>query len=227
MVIVVSALRSESAALLSLIGQQRRIGTARIPMILGRINRKAIGIVHCGVALAQGRKSLLALLQRWRPQLLLNIGCAGSLTDAVAQYSLFVPSTYFLMQYPALTGAVGVTYRTPSALCATLVAGCKLVGRCYSGGLVTVPQAVLSPYERRRLLHLSGAQTVDMEGARLASVAQRLQIPLGCIKWISDTPQQYHRSTASQTMPRGSAMLAAVLRQLSLSCQWANRCRTK
>ena len=215
MVIVISALRAESAALLSLIKQQRRVTVAHTPMILGHINGQKIGIISCGVALAIGLKSLAALLQRWAPQLVLNVGCAGSLTEDISQYSLFVPAAYFLLP-PSLERP---TYRTPPSLYATLMACCKMVGRSYSGRLVTVPEAVMSPYERWRVGQVSGAAVVDMEGAQLATVAQQQRLPLGCIKWISDTPQLYSHTIPSQTMRQGSALVAAALQQFFYSRQ--------
>jgi adenosylhomocysteine nucleosidase len=88
------------------------------------------------------------------------------------------------------------------------------------GRLLTVPNIVGSPKEKRRLREQSGAVAVDMETAIVAELCAAASAPFGCLRAISDDADTYLSESLLAVLQGGrvrpARLLAAVLRRPAL-----------
>lgn len=165
MITIVSALKSEIAPFLEYYsaGNKTALAGGSLYRISGQFH-----FLRTGVGGAQAAKVLSAYLNSYQPQVLINIGLAGSLNSQIAPGSLFsineIHSTgRDAIQLPSWPGA-----------------------ELQSASLITVNEAVLSDEGRARLFARFGADLVDMEAYELARIARQHGISFFCFKIVSD-----------------------------------------
>jgi nucleoside phosphorylase len=90
----------------------------------------------------------------------------------------------------------------------------------HHGRLLTVPNIVGPPEEKRRLGLRSGAVAVDMETAVVANLCAKANVPFGCLRAISDDADTHLSESLLALLQGGrvrpTRLLTAVLRRPAL-----------
>ena len=116
------------------------------------------GGIGCQAAQAAAR----AVVEQYRPQLLISAGLAGALISSLKVASIVTPNVI-------VDSATGKEYR------------------CETGGGVLVTAGEVAGSEaKHKLVEKFHALAVDMEAAAVAEVAQQVGISFRCVKAISD-----------------------------------------
>lgn len=115
-----------------------------------------------GIGCSAAQEAARAIVEQYKPQLLISAGLAGALISSLKVANIFVPNVI-------VDSATGKEYR------------------CESGGGVLVTAGEVAAAESKpRLVEKFHALAVDMEAAAVAEVAQQAGISFRCVKAISD-----------------------------------------
>lgn len=121
-------------------------------------------VVVCGgIGREAATEATRAVIERYRPQVVVSAGFAGAVVPELRVASILDPAK-------VIAASTGTAFATGSA---------------GSGILVTVA-AVAGPEEKRRLAERFSAQAVDMEAAAVAKAAQAEGVRFRALKAISD-----------------------------------------
>lgn len=141
-------------------------------------NRK-IFLLLTGMGPEKSRAALEENISRLNPDLIINLGTAGSLVDSIKPLSVFVPSAFIEKDSNALCIAPEILEYLQSI---SLSSGL----RSLSGTLFTSVFSVSSKNTRAEIARDFSAQAVDMEAYPQALIAGNNHIPFGSLKIISD-----------------------------------------
>lgn len=120
-----------------------------------------------GIGCKNAETAARAIVDRYRPALLISVGLAGALIRSLKVASVFTPNV-------VVDAVDGAEYR------------CAATPNRVSGGvLVTAPQ-IAGTEAKKELVNRFHGLVVDMEAAGVAKVAQQEQIGFRCVKAISD-----------------------------------------
>jgi adenosylhomocysteine nucleosidase len=108
-----------------------------------------------------------AIVDRYRPALLISAGLAGALIRSLKVGSVFTPNV-------VVDAADGAEYR------------CAADGNHVNGGVLVSATEIAGTAAKRQLVNRFHGLVVDMEAAGVAKVAQQEQIGFRCVKAISD-----------------------------------------
>jgi adenosylhomocysteine nucleosidase len=108
-----------------------------------------------------------AVVEAFRPQVLVSAGLAGALIPTLKVGAVVLPNVI-------VDAETGVEYR------------CDVGGDVIGGGILVTAQEVAAAESKRRLVDRFHALTVDMEAAGVARVAQQKGAGFRCVKAISD-----------------------------------------
>jgi adenosylhomocysteine nucleosidase len=129
--------------------------------------RGAVLAVVCGIGCKNAEQAARAVVQQYRPALLISAGLAGALIRSLKAGSVFTPSV-------VVDAANGAEYR------------CVADGNHVSGGILVSSGEITGAEAKRELVTRFHGLVVDMEAAGVAKVAQQEQIGFRCVKAISD-----------------------------------------
>ena len=191
-------------------GRLRIIADAPVPVgFRGSGSRPALSI-ETGVGAAAMEKALLWLLSGpllagvpYRPSMVLSAGFSGAVVPGLGVGDLILASE--------VCDAAGACRPT------TWPVGETSFRR---GRILTVPNLIGSPEEKRRLGAQSGAVAVDMETAVVARLCTAAGVPFGCLRVISDNVDTSLSERLLAVLNGGrvgpARLAAAVLRRPSL-----------
>jgi adenosylhomocysteine nucleosidase len=108
-----------------------------------------------------------AIVDRYRPALLISAGLAGALIRSLKVGSVFTPNV-------VVDAADDAEYR------------CAADGNHINGGVLVSATEIAGTEAKRELVNRFHGLVVDMEAAGVAKVAQQEQIGFRCVKAISD-----------------------------------------
>jgi adenosylhomocysteine nucleosidase len=108
-----------------------------------------------------------AVVEAFRPQVLVSAGLAGALIPTLKVGAVVLPNVI-------VDAETGVEYR------------CDVGGDVIGGGILVTAQEVAAAESKRRLVERFHALMVDMEAAGVARVAQQKGTGFRCVKAISD-----------------------------------------
>lgn len=163
-IVVISALQSEVSPLVS--------GWSRESLVSGG---KAISCFASndvvaaagGIGAQSSEQAARVLVERYRPELLISAGFAGSLIEDLKTGSIVVPEV-------VIDAATGTQYR------------CEPLALGELQGVLVTDVDVAGKHAKAGLAHKFHASIVDMEAAGVARVAREKGIAFCCVKAISD-----------------------------------------
>ncbi|HET8890085.1 MAG TPA: hypothetical protein VFQ41_14380 [Candidatus Angelobacter sp.] len=123
--------------------------------------------VIAGIGCRNAELTARAVVQQYRPALLISAGLAGALIRSLKAGSVFTPSV-------VVDAADGAEYR------------CVADGNHVSGGILVSSGEIAGAEAKQELVTRFHGLVVDMEAAGVAKVAQQEQIGFRCVKAISD-----------------------------------------
>ncbi len=173
---ILFALRREAMFFRRLRRSRRFLPAAPLPAALHGDGPSTVLLVETGVGCAAMEKALTWLFSGpridevpYRPTLVISAGFSGAVVSDLGVGDLVVADE--------VCDADGVCRRTTWPIAAV---------RHQRGRLLTVPQIIGRPEEKRRLGVRSGAVAVDMETAVVARLCGEAGVPCGCVRAISD-----------------------------------------
>jgi nucleoside phosphorylase len=188
MIAITFALPAESQEFLRSLSDKSRANRNGIHTIRGKINDRAVEVLHTGVGEKVCRERLgkfLSATERIRRgeeglqfDCLISAGFAGALTDALRVGDLLLAKNF---------STVDLRERWSSLSSLPI----------HLADMLTVPALIDSGEERMKLAHASGAGAVDMETEFIARACAKLGVPLLSLRVISDTPHDLFPAPAN------------------------------
>ena len=172
---------------------------AKMKFTLGTLHGKDICIVVCGVGKVNAAMCALMLIEKYKPNLVLNSGVAGSLSPIVGIGDIVVAtkSVEHDMNGTALGDKQGeITFPDGNMMffecdkqASTLLAAiCKEIPDTkVAQGIIASGDIFVSDRKQRfKINDRFGALACEMEGAAIGHVCVRCEVPYGIIRAISD-----------------------------------------
>jgi nucleoside phosphorylase len=169
MIAVTFALPAESAEFVHSLSNKSRADRNGVRTIRGKIEDRAIEVLHTGVGEKVCRQRLGKFLQDQQFDCLISAGFAGALDNDLKIGDLLLAENFS-------TAHLRETRASLSGL------------HIHIANLLTVPALIDSPEERNKLALTSGAVAADMETEFIARACAACGIPLLSLRVISDTP---------------------------------------
>lgn len=172
---------------------------AKMKFTLGTLHGKDVCIVVCGVGKVNAAMCALMLIEKYKPNLVLNSGVAGSLSPIVGIGDIVVAtkSVEHDMNGTALGDKQGeITFPDGNMMffecdkqASTLLAAiCKEIPDTkVAQGIIASGDIFVSDRKQRfKINDRFGALACEMEGAAIGHVCVRCEVPYGIIRAISD-----------------------------------------
>lgn len=132
-----------------------------------QFERDGVLVVVSGIGCSNAKVAARAVIDHYRPALLVSVGLAGALIRSLKVGSVFTPNV-------VIDTADGAEYR------------CTADGNHVSGGVLVSSGEIAGAEAKRELVKRFHGLVVDMEAAGVARIAQQEQIAFRCVKAISD-----------------------------------------
>lgn len=172
---------------------------AKMKFTLGTLHGKDVCIVVCGVGKVNAAMCALMLIEKYKPDIVLNSGVAGSLSPIVGIGDIVVAtkSVEHDMNGTALGDKQGeITFPDGNMMffecdkqASTLLAAiCKEIPDTkVAQGIIASGDIFVSDRKQRfKINDRFGALACEMEGAAIGHVCVRCEVPYGIIRAISD-----------------------------------------
>ena len=235
---IIGAMQVEVERLIAAMSQDKVVEIAGMVFHEGQLNGTEVVIVRCGVGKVSAAMCTQALIDRFAPTHVLNVGVAGSL-DATLDIGDLVVSTDAVHHDMDVTGLGyppglvpeldeqaelhgkrffeadehlrSVVLRAAADVAPEITV---VEGRVASGDLFVCEQA-----DKERIASTFGAKCCEMEGAGIAHVCWRNEMPFVIVRTISDkadgTSKVEYRVFEEQTAQRCAAIVDRAVDLLS------------
>jgi nucleoside phosphorylase len=175
---VTFALPAESAEFLRRLTDKVRADHNGVRTIRGKIDGRAIEVLHTGVGEKVCWQRLEKFLKDQQFDCLISTGFAGALSDDLQIGELLLAKNFSTVDLDETRGSLS---------------GLPI----HVANLLTVPALIDSPKDRNTLALTSGASAVDMETEFIARACAAHSVPLLSLRVISDTPRELFPAPAN------------------------------
>ena len=199
MIGIICAMQIEADGIIALCENVKTTTHAKMKFTLGTLHGKDVCIVVCGVGKVNAAMCALMLIEKYKPNLVLNSGVAGSLSPIVGIGDIVVAtkSVEHDMNGTALGDKQGeITFPDGNMMffecdkqASTLLAAiCKEIPDTkVAQGIIASGDIFVSDRKQRfKINDRFGALACEMEGAAIGHVCVRCGVPYGIIRAISD-----------------------------------------
>lgn len=199
MIGIICAMQIEADGIIALCENVKTVTHAKMKFTLGTLHGKDVCIVVCGVGKVNAAMCALMLIEKYKPDLVLNSGVAGSLSPIVGIGDIVVAtkSVEHDMNGTALGDRQGeITFPDGNMMffecdkqASTLLAAiCKEIPDTkVAQGIIASGDIFVSDRKQRfKINDRFGALACEMEGAAIGHVCVRCEVPYGIIRAISD-----------------------------------------
>lgn len=199
MIGIICAMQIEADGIIALCENVKTRTHAKMKFTLGTLHGKDVCIVVCGVGKVNAAMCALMLIEKYKPDLVLNSGVAGSLSPIVGIGDIVVAtkSVEHDMNGTALGDRQGeITFPDGNMMffecdkqASTLLASiCKKIPDTkVAQGIIASGDIFVSDRKQRfKINDRFGALACEMEGAAIGHVCVRCEVPYGIIRAISD-----------------------------------------
>ena len=197
MIGIIGAMEKEVDALLTDMTEKagRKAGISVITT--GVLYGRRVAVARCGIGKVHAAMCAQALIMAEKPDLVINIGVAGALTEEADIADCGVPSA--AVQHDMDTSPIGDPVGMISgidlvylpcderAAAALRKAAAETGVKVFAGAVATGDRFVENIDEKRRIHGLFGADACDMEGGAIAQAAYELDVPFAMYRCVSDT----------------------------------------
>jgi len=170
MIAITFALPAESQGFLRSLRNKSRGDRNGIRTIRGKIDDRAIEVLHTGVGENVCRERVGKFLHNQHFDYLISAGFAGALNDQLQPGDLLLAKNFSTVRPDGNFSLSSVPIQI--------------------GDLLTVPALINSCEDRNKLALTSGAVAVDMETEFIARACAAHRIPVLSLRVISDTPKE-------------------------------------
>lgn len=161
---------------------------------LGALRGRRVAAVVSGVGRQKAAHAAAAVIEAYRPKLVISAGFGGALRDDLRRNDIVVAKSVIQENGEELLLESADDLRWP---------------RCFVGRMLTVDRVVRTVQEKRQLRSATEADLVEMETAAVVEICQRLGTPVAAIRVVIDT--------ADEELP---PHLETIVRQQSKARQW-------
>lgn len=199
MIGIICAMQIEADGIIALCENVKTTTHAKMKFTLGTLHGRDVCIVVCGVGKVNAAMCALMLIEKYKPDLVLNSGVAGSLSPIVGIGDIVVAtkSVEHDMNGTALGDRQGeITFPDGNMMffecdkqASTLLAAiCKEIPDTkVAQGIIASGDIFVSDRKQRfKINDRFGALACEMEGAAIGHVCVRCEVPYGIIRAISD-----------------------------------------
>lgn len=199
MIGIICAMQIEADGIIALCENVKTTTHAKMKFTLGTLHGNDVCIVVCGVGKVNAAMCALMLIEKYKPDLVLNSGVAGSLSPIVGIGDIVVAtkSVEHDMNGTALGDKQGeITFPDGNMMffecdkqASTLLASiCKEIPDTkVAQGIIASGDIFVSDRKQRfKINDRFGALACEMEGAAIGHVCVRCEVPYGIIRAISD-----------------------------------------
>lgn len=199
MIGIICAMQIEADGIIALCENVKTTTHAKMKFTLGTLHGKDVCVVVCGVGKVNAAMCALMLIEKYKPDLVLNSGVAGSLSPIVGIGDIVVAtkSVEHDMNGTALGDRQGeITFPDGNMMffecdkqASTLLASiCKKIPDTkVAQGIIASGDIFVSDRKQRfKINDRFGALACEMEGAAIGHVCVRCEVPYGIIRAISD-----------------------------------------
>lgn len=199
MIGIICAMQIEADGIIALCENVKTATHAKMKFTLGTLHGRDVCIVVCGVGKVNAAMCALMLIEKYKPDLVLNSGVAGSLSPIVGIGDIVVAtkSVEHDMNGTALGDRQGeITFPDGNMMffecdkqASTLLAAiCKEIPDTkVAQGIIASGDIFVSDRKQRfKINDRFGALACEMESAAIGHVCVRCEVPYGIIRAISD-----------------------------------------
>ena len=199
MIGIICAMQIEADGIIALCENVKTRTHAKMKFTLGTLHGKDVCIVVCGVGKVNAAMCALMLIEKYKPDIVLNSGVGGSLSPIVGIGDIVVAtkSVEHDMNGTALGDKQGeITFPDGNMMffecdkqASTLLAAiCKEIPDTkVAQGIIASGDIFVSDRKQRfKINDRFGALACEMEGAAIGHVCVRCEVPYGIIRAISD-----------------------------------------
>lgn len=199
MIGIICAMQIEADGIIALCENVKTTTHAKMKFTLGTLHGKDVCIVVCGVGKVNAAMCALMLIEKYKPNLVLNSGVAGSLSPIVGIGDIVVAtkSVEHDMNGTALGDKQGeitfpdgnmMFFECDKQAYTLLAAICKKIPDTkVAQGIIASGDIFVSDRKQRfKINDRFGALACEMEGAAIGHVCVRCEVPYGIIRAISD-----------------------------------------
>ena len=199
MIGIICAMQIEADGIIALCENVKTKTEAKMKFTLGTLHGKDVCVVVCGVGKVNAAMCALMLIEKYKPDLVLNSGVAGSLSPIVGIGDIVVAtkSVEHDMNGTALGDKQGeitfpdgnmMVFECDKQASTLLAAICKEIPDTkVAQGIIASGDIFVSDRKQRfKINDRFGALACEMEGAAIGHVCVRCEVPYGIIRAISD-----------------------------------------
>lgn len=199
MIGIICAMQIEADGIIALCENVKTRTHAKMKFTLGTLHGKDVCVVVCGVGKVNAAMCALMLIEKYKPDIVLNSGVAGSLSPIVGIGDIVVAtkSVEHDMNGTALGDKQGeITFPDGNMMffecdkqASTLLAAiCREIPDTkVAQGIIASGDIFVSDRKQRfKINDRFGALACEMEGAAIGHVCVRCEVPYGIIRAISD-----------------------------------------
>lgn len=199
MIGIICAMQIEADGIIALCENVKTTTHAKMKFTLGTLHGRDVCVVVCGVGKVNAAMCALMLIEKYKPDLVLNSGVAGSLSPIVGIGDIVIAtkSVEHDMNGTALGDKQGeITFPDGNMMffecdkqASTLLASiCKEIPDTkVAQGIIASGDIFVSDRKQRfKINDRFGALACEMEGAAIGHVCVRCEVPYGIIRAISD-----------------------------------------
>ena len=194
---VITATDKEEEAVRKLLPEIREEqGPAGLTFALGELNGRPCVAVRAGIGKVNAALCTQALIDRYRPAAVINVGVAGALdptlriadvviAECAVQHD--IDTAFFGDPLGTVPGLGTVEIPADETVAAALREACGKAGvSCKVGKVLSGDQFICAAGKKQWLVGQFGGSCTEMEGASIAQVCALNGVPFGILRGISD-----------------------------------------
>ena len=210
MIVVLCALKEERNALLKLMKDVKAIKNKKVRVLdtelnntffTGKINDKEVVVSKTGIGEVYATIATVLAIQKFKPELIINLGCAGSLNENVRVNDVVVAERVAEWRFDALDWPRGFDSKYTSFSCdqkvIKIMKKLKLDAKVHYGDIVSANEFIYKKSQLNELKkHYPEALCGEMEGSAIANTCFALGVNCSIIRSISDetlVAKNYHQ----------------------------------
>ena len=215
MIGIICAMKIEADAIRASLANTKNETVSGVEFTTGTLHGKEIVIAVCGIGKVFAAICTEAMILRFNPELIINSGVAGTLTDKLSIGDIAIAKD--LVQHDMDTSPLGdpvglisginkIHFEADEKAVAAFESAVKEVGANSVVGTIASGDQFMSATEKKNVIRdRFGAIACEMEGAAIAHVAYVNNVPFAVLRAISDSAS----GDAQMEYPKFVAMAAA------------------
>ncbi len=196
MIGIIGAMDIEVESIKALLTDKRQENISGVCFVCGKLSGTDVVIAKCGVGKVFAALCAEAMILKFAPEMIINIGVAGGLDKSLSIGDIVVADS--VVQHDMDTSPLGdplgllsdiniIDIPADEKISAVLKASAESLGLvCMTGKIASGDQFVASSEKKKFITDTFGAKSCEMEGAAIGHVCYVNKIPFGVLRAMSD-----------------------------------------